>query len=230
MVRTLPLQGRDPQFENKNLQRVFVNPATIRKSGSAHMEDLISFFQEMGKLKKLKRRGWVIDGVKEPESVSEHSWRTALMVMVLGEERNIDLERAIKMALIHDVPELIAGDIVETDKGKFYVSPGTEILKEKFDKVSERGKIKIEEESAREILPGEYFKLWKEFQEGNTKEARFVKDADRLELALQAYEYECDGNYTSANLRHYYAYCRDKIKDPELLKLLREIEAKRPKE
>ncbi len=194
------------------------------------MEDFISFFQEIGKLKKLKRRGWVIDGVKEPESVSDHCWRTAVMVMVLGEKRNIDLERSIKMALIHDIPELKSGDIVETDKGKFYVSPGTKILKEKFDRVSEEEKIKIEEESARKVLPGVYFRLWKEFQDGETEEARFVKDVDRLEMALQACEYESGRNYKSANLNHYYAYCRDKIKHPGLLKILDKIESMRHRE
>jgi len=192
------------------------------------MEDIISYFQEIGRLKKVKRKGWVMDGVKDPESVSEHSWRTAFMVMILGEKRSIDLERAMKMALIHDMPEANTGDIVEIGK-RNYTLPGTGLPKEKYDQVSQKEKNELEVRAARKFFSGEHFKLWKEFQNGKTEEARFVKDVDRLEMALQALEYETEGNHTSKTLHHYYAYCRDRIKDPELLKLLDEIEARRPK-
>ena len=71
--------------------------------------------------------------------------------------------------------------------------------------------------------------MWKEFQECKTDEARFVKDVDKLEMALQALEYETGGNYTTNGLHHYYANARDKMKDTELLKILDKIESMRPR-
>ncbi len=192
------------------------------------MEDIISYFQEIGRLKKVKRKGWIIDGVKESESVSEHSWRTAIIVMVLGKKRGMDLEQAIKMALIHDIPEVRTGDIVEIGKIN-YALPGKGPSKEKYDKVSQEEKNNLEEEAARKIFSEEHFKLWKEYQEGKTEEAKFVKEVEKIETVLQALEYEIEGNYNSKTLHHYYVYGRDMVKDPELVKILDEIESRRPK-
>lgn len=185
---------------------------------------------EVNKLKEVKRKGWVMDGVKDPESVTDHSWRVALIVMVLGAKRKINMEHALKMALIHDIPEVRVGDIVEIEKIKYNL-PGTEPPKEMFDQISKEEKHKIEENTARDMLSDieGAFEIWKEYQEGKTEEAKFVKQVDKLETVLQALEYESKGNYSSKTLHHYYPYGRENIKDPELLKLLDEIEARRPK-
>lgn len=79
------------------------------------MKDLITFFVEVGKLKKMKRRGWVIRGVKDPETIAEHTFRMALMAWVFGKRKRLDIQQILKMALIHDLCEVYAGDTTPYD-------------------------------------------------------------------------------------------------------------------
>lgn len=192
---------------------------------------MIGFFQEIGKLKKLKRKGWIMDSVENPESVAEHSFRTAVMTLVLGKGRDLDLCKAVKMALIHDIAESETGDIVVESKQKY----GKHTDREKFDKITDEEKHEIEKRAFGKLsgmLGGkgdEYFELWKEFEEGKTGEAVFVKQIDKLELSLQALEYMTENPELVETLKHYFTYSRDRIKDPELLELLDEIESGVPK-
>ena len=57
--------------------------------------DEIEFLRKAGKLKATKRTGWIIEGITSPESVAEHSFRTALMALVLGHSRkDLDVGKA----------------------------------------------------------------------------------------------------------------------------------------
>lgn len=75
-------------------------------------EELIKFFDEANQLKKIKRAGWVVDKVENPETVAEHTFGTALMCMFLGRGRKLDMEKVMKMAIIHDLAEAKIGDII----------------------------------------------------------------------------------------------------------------------
>ena len=79
------------------------------------ISSLLHFFREAGKLKTLVRAGWTRKGVPAPESVAEHSFRMVLMAMVLGDRQDLDTLKLVKMCLIHDLPEVIAGDITPHD-------------------------------------------------------------------------------------------------------------------
>ena len=81
------------------------------------MDKIIKFFSEIGKLKLIPRRGWVIRDVKNPESIAEHTFRVAIMAWVLADRKNskLNLEKLIKMALIHDLCEVYSGDITPYD-------------------------------------------------------------------------------------------------------------------
>jgi putative hydrolase of HD superfamily len=142
---------------------------------------IVKFLKAVGKLKRVKRTGWVIRGVKDPESVAEHSYRTAVTAMVVCDIEGLDSGKAVKMALLHDLQESIVGDMTRE-------SPNFS------------DKRKLEEEAMVEILgglpnklAGEYMDLWREYLEGITPEARVVKNADKLEMLLQAKEYEEQG-------------------------------------
>ena len=226
---TLPLQGRGREFERTADTGAVSGAEYLPRPTNGIMKDLISFLIEAGKLKLVERKGWVMDGVNNPESVSDHSWRTALMVMVLGNGRNLNIEKCIKMALVHDLPEVRTGDIVEVEKRNYNV-PGTAPPKESFDQTTTEDRHKAEEDAAKDMFSEnkKLFDLWKEYNENKTKEANFVKDVDKLEMAIQALQYEKDGNYKSKTIQHYYNYSRDKIKNPEILKILNEIEKMRP--
>ena len=80
------------------------------------MNNFIDFFIEAGKLKKQKRSGWVLREVKNPETIAEHSFRVAIMGWLLAnKKRGLNIEKIIKMALIHDIGEIYAGDITPYD-------------------------------------------------------------------------------------------------------------------
>jgi putative hydrolase of HD superfamily len=142
---------------------------------------LLAFFRVVGELKRVPRSGWRKRGIQEGESVAEHSYRTAVLAAFLcGKERG-DLEKTVKMALLHDLPEARTGDIARGD-------------------LEVQEKEKREGEAMREILGPlppelreECLGLWEEYRRGKTPEARSVKEADRLELLLQAEEYEREG-------------------------------------
>ncbi|MDR3126845.1 MAG: HD domain-containing protein [Rickettsiales bacterium] len=117
------------------------------------------------------------------DSVAAHSWRMCLLVQLLGDalkdELRIDVPKAVRLALVHDIPEAVVGDV-------------------SFDKVyyggaSLCGKKESEQRGMREIcafLPepvsGEVYSLWEEYEAAQTDEARFVKICDKLEAAYQS--------------------------------------------
>jgi putative hydrolases of HD superfamily len=77
---------------------------------------IAGLFNLAGRLKQLKRQGWVDRGVEQPESVADHSYRLALMTMVIASrDPEIDASRAVRLALVHDLPEALAGDITPFD-------------------------------------------------------------------------------------------------------------------
>ncbi len=78
---------------------------------------LIDFFLKVGDLKRIKRRGWIIRKVKDPESVADHSFRTTIMALVIGSSReDLDFGKLLRLALLHDLGEIKTDDILYHDK------------------------------------------------------------------------------------------------------------------
>lgn len=194
------------------------------------LKEIIEFSKIAGKLKKVERTGWGMRvGIKDAESVADHSFRTALMAMVIADLRNIDAkildtekidtEKIMRMALMHDLGEAIIGD--------------WDALQTKLEgKVEE--KQKKEDEALRKILallPKEleekYAEIWKELAEGETPESKLFKQVDRLELLLQAVEYEKDG-YEKEKFAAFWGAKRG-IKDPDLIEIVKLLEEERDK-
>jgi putative hydrolase of HD superfamily len=194
-------------------------------------ERLIDFFQEVSRLKEIQRAGWIIDGVKEPESVAEHIFMTAFMTMSLGQGRNdINLLKAVKMALVHDIMESRTGDLVLPHK-KYRGRPlENSIPHEQKHEIEKKGMTELASILGKEGL--EYLSLWEELEEGKTPEAVFVKQVDWLQLGFQAFEYEKRNNHKRGlkNLEHYFWFCRYHINDPQLKSVLDKIMARRKKE
>lgn len=143
------------------------------------MENLISFMDKVGKLKNTQRKGWVERGIQNAESVADHSFGIAILAMILSTKADVDENKVIKMALIHDLAEAIVGDITPKDN------------------VSSETKFKMESEAFESLCSNinngnELFDLWKEFESGETKEAQFIKRLDKLEMMFQAHKYNTD--------------------------------------
>lgn len=181
----------------------------MRKESGGELKGLVRFFHTAGKLKEVKRQGWVERGVQQGESVAEHSFRLALLAMVFAERKGLDVCKAVKLALVHDLPEAVCGDVASR-------------VKEEMEAVSNGEKKAREEKALGELvkglsegLAGEIKELWLEFEEGKSAEAVLVRELDRLEAIFQAQEYEKKGNFKVA-LQEFYDYADARVKDREL--------------
>jgi len=176
------------------------------------LNQLVGFFHLVERLKHEKRKGWLDRGVKEAESVAEHSFRLALMAMVFAERQKLDVGRAVKMALVHDLPEAICGDVAIRIR---------EDLQEISNKEKQEREIKALEETLKFLDKGlakEVRELWHDFEFRKTREARLVYELDRLEAIFQAQEYEARGNF-KASLQEFFDYRDDRLENRELIGL-----------
>ncbi len=146
---------------------------------------LLEIILECNELKAIPRMGWRVRGVRNGESVAEHSYAVALIAMLVADRLDIDIDHAklLKIALVHDLPEHMLGDIH---------APAAHILGED---VKEAAELRIIERLFTGLKAGgEYVELWKEFAERSSVEGKLVRAIDKLEMFTQAYQYECAGN------------------------------------
>ena len=131
-------------------------------------------------LADLPRTGWLLRGVRPCESIAEHSHAVAVTVMLLvdalrAEGHEVDGERALRMALVHDAPEAKTGDIPMPQK--------TPDMTDALDR--------LEDDIAQKLLPEP--ELWREAHAGDSLEARIVKAADKLQMMTKALVYGRQG-------------------------------------
>jgi putative hydrolase of HD superfamily len=141
---------------------------------------LIDFLSTVGRLKRLPRTGWVEAGVGEPESIADHSFRTAVLAMVLADLEGLDSDKAMRMALLHDLAEAETGDLTpdqKSERGAAYASEERQALEKVLSTLPKE-------------LSATYTSLLVEYNRGESAEALAVARADRLEMLLQALEYE----------------------------------------
>lgn len=177
---------------------------------------ILGFYKYLDKLKRTKREGWVRAGVPDSENVSDHSFSTSVLSMILADNLKVNKEKFIKMALIHDLGESIIGDVLWYSKAKG------------IDKAKLAKKEKDEGKAMRRILRTlenkEYLNLWIEMEQKKTKEAKLHKEIDRLDMALQAYFNE---KRTGIKLDGFFDFAELFIKDEAIKKMLQEIKALR---
>lgn len=216
-------------------------------SSQPTMSDALTFLSEIcGNLKKIKRTGWVRQGVPLPESDSDHMHRCAMCAMLVTTQKadprddysgenekfhpdKIDGIKLLRMAVTHDLCESIAGDITP-----FCAAHAV---------ASKHDKEKTAMEQIRKIvgdpLGVELFNLWKEYEELVTPEAIYCKDIDKFEMVMQAYEYEKDhlkkkadsesedNTVTNEPMRTFFITTSGKMKSPLFKRLDKELRTKR---
>ncbi len=140
-----------------------------------HLLNQIEFIREIDKLKYIFRKTKLINSDR-PENDAEHSWHLAMMAIVLAGHANepIDLEKVMKMVLIHDIVEIDSGDVFVYDTAKNHDNFDEEL------KAARRIFGILPEEQAEEFI-----NLWIEFEEMKTPESKFARSLDRLEPLLQ---------------------------------------------
>ncbi|MCB0384008.1 MAG: HD domain-containing protein [Bdellovibrionales bacterium] len=135
-----------------------------------NFQKIMSFVKEVDRLKTVERQCQIMNGGRR-ENSAEHSWHFALTAWLLGgyAHRDLNMERVVKMALIHDLVEIDAGDTFV------------------YDHQAREEKKATEEAAAHRLfallpadLEREFWELWREYEDQYTDEARFAQAIDRL--------------------------------------------------
>ena len=132
---------------------------------------LLDFLKIAEQLKCNTRHSYTSNG--RLESVAEHSWRLALMAMLVGDEfSELDMDKVVKMCLIHDMGEAITGDIPAFEK----TDDDRKIENKKVDQLTD---------TLPEPVRTEWKELFAEMEKLETQEAKLYKSLDKLEALIQ---------------------------------------------
>ncbi|EAT36867.1 AAEL011081-PB [Aedes aegypti] len=176
--------------------------------------DYVKFLELVGNLKHTKRTGWVLRNVKDCETISGHMYRMGMMSFLLDGQQDLDRIHVMELALVHDLAESIVGDITPYCG----ISREEKLLKE-FSAISEIAEL---------LGPNKekLLELFNEYEEGKTPEAKFVKDLDRLDMVMQAFEYEKRDNCPMKH-QEFFDSTKGKFSHPLVINIVNEINAQR---
>ena len=137
-------------------------------------EKQLTFILEIDKEKNILRQTH-LTGHGRRENDAEHAWHMAMMIYLLKEYSNkeIDVAKAMMMALIHDIVEIDAGDTYAYDM------KGLESQKEREERAAERIFGILPDDQRDELRA-----LFEEFESGESPEARFAKVMDNFQPLL----------------------------------------------
>ena len=161
------------------------------------------FFKITTNLKKVSRKGWVTKlGITNPESVADHSYSMSVIAMILADMQKLDTLKVVKMGLLHDLTESIVGDYTP-------------------EEISKNEKIELENKAMIKILNNlpqnlskNYLSIWEEYQDKKTKEAIFLHEIDKFEMAIQAIQYYNEG-VTKEKLKPFFDAAKNEINSNE---------------
>uniref|UniRef100_A0A0A1X749 5'-deoxynucleotidase HDDC2 n=2 Tax=Zeugodacus cucurbitae TaxID=28588 RepID=A0A0A1X749_ZEUCU len=181
---------------------------------NAGLGQILQFMELIGNLKHTKRTGWVLRNVSDPESISGHMYRMSMMTFLLDGSEGLNQIRCMELALVHDLAESVVGDLTpfcgvsKADKRAMEFKAMEDICK----LIEPRGKRIME--------------LFEEYEAGESAESKFVKDLDRLDMIMQAFEYEKRDNCL---LKHqeFFDSTEGKFNHPFIKKLVDEIYVQR---
>lgn len=173
---------------------------------------LIEAYFELNHLKQLYRQGWLRRGLpaERCESVAEHIFGMAMLAWWIADTTfpELDRDKVLRMILLHELGEIYIGDIVPADG------------------VAAEEKNRLEREGFQRVvgkLPrgAEYLTLWEEFEQGETAEARFTRQLDRLEMAFQAAVYE---HQTGLPVDEFFATTSAALADSRLREIFEQLQ------
>lgn len=202
------------------------------------MKSTLKFLIEANKLKEMPRTGWVLAQVKNPESIADHTFRVVVATWLMSEKAGLNVERAIKIALFHELAEVYTGDItpfgyyqglsMKKKKDKELLMKWVRLSKNEKEK---REKVKFRREkkaflkltdSLETKLKNEIYFHWYDNEKRISKEAKFVRQLDRIETLLQSIEYFGSDNGTGGT--SWWEGTKEIVEDPLLLDFLAVIQ------
>jgi putative hydrolase of HD superfamily len=203
-------------------------------AGTTRAAGLLDLARQIQRLKRVPRQGWLDRGVSplDTESVADHSLGVALLAFVAALEAqaagaNLDPARVLALALVHDLPEAEIGDWTPytADDVNSHETSGERIAFLNERQTRSPGRTAAKRAAERAVidqlvttLPGIAGKtlanLWQELVDGQTPEAQFVKQVDRLETYLQSRAYLAEG--PERPMASFHAETCSEITDPLL--------------
>ena len=177
----------------------------------------LDFVSSLSRVKMIPRSGWISHGVsiQEVESVADHSFSTTVLAMLLADlevanGRRINIERVLRLALLHDLPEALTFDISKSYLE--YLGMRGEAIKSELEQAAWKHLIEGIEKGA---IRKRYAQLQSEFNAEETIESMIVHAADRLDILLQVVEYRRKG-YPKAILADLWKSTSQKLQGSKL--------------
>jgi putative hydrolase of HD superfamily len=178
----------------------------------ARLAGLLEFLRAAERLKTVTRSGYTSAG--RPESVAEHTWRLALMALLLAPEfPEVDFARLVKICLVHDLGEAIGGDIPAPEQAR-RAAAGESAGKA----AAERRDLVTLLDPLPDHLRAEIAGLWDEYEAARTPEAKVAKALDKLETILQHTQ---GRNPPGFDYRFNLGYGRQHTAEPPLIAAIR---------
>ena len=158
--------------------------------------DILTLLTHGNQLKRTQRTGWVMRGIPQAENVAAHSYGVSHIVLILSHyiEEEIDLGKALSMAILHDLPEGITTDIPKPAWTFLPAGAKQEAEQKALDTI-------LQPDGGGQ-LSEQMRALWQELGAKATPEARLIKDADQLDMYLQVAQYQ--KNYGNRELDEFW--------------------------
>ena len=154
----------------------------IKSKKRSEQERALDFFAEAGLLKRVKRSGWWVAGIKEPESVAEHCFRCAVIGYYLAQKEKVNPYPVLLMTLFNDIHEARINDLHKM--GHYYID-----FRDAEKKVFVDQMAQLDQKVTADL---EQFRF--SYDEQDSPEAIVARDADILECLVQAKEYLDNGH------------------------------------
>jgi 5'-deoxynucleotidase YfbR-like HD superfamily hydrolase len=178
------------------------------------LNGLLEFLRNAERLKTVTRSAFTSTG--DVESVAEHSWRLAIMAMLLASEfPDVDATRLIRMCLVHDLGEAIGGDIPAPEQARRRAEGASE-----GKSAAERRDLLTLVAPLPQSLHDDIVGLWDEYEAAETPTAKLAKGLDKLETILQHTQ---GRNPPGFDYRFNLGYGREHTERPPLIATIRDI-------
>ena len=206
------------------------------------MDSTLKFLIKLGALKEKPRRGWQAHQIPDAETTASHIFRTIFLAWVLGSKKRLNINKLIKMALVHDICEVFAKDETSYDPllpasfDSVQAQRKTENILQQWPKFSlaqkkKKNRLKYQREKkalrkllsfAPSVLRREMEELWEDFEKGLSKEGRFAKQVDKAENFLQGMEYWAKYGRIQRDL--WLRWAKEIFDDPVIVDFVKTIE------
>ncbi|CAE6513748.1 unnamed protein product [Rhizoctonia solani] len=184
-----------------------------------HIDDVLGrYLAPKGKIQD-KTANYPDRKIDSVSSIADHMHRMSILALCTS-DTSLDVSKCVMMAVVHDLAEAVVGDIAPWES----ISKAEKVQREREGMTSMLSDMLHDSPGAIRIK-----ELWEEYEEQTTPEAKFVKDLDRLEMALQAAEYERSFPDEPNKLESFFDSSLPNIKHPEVSQWGNDLQEQRTK-